>query len=77
LGEDRPRVAIETVRKWAYGKATIEEVRQAASSATNAAYAANAATYAANAAYAAYDKALAECAELVRRELSEPLKESV
>ena len=41
LGEDRPRVAIETARKWVYGKATIEEVRQAASSATNAAYATN------------------------------------
>jgi len=103
-GEDRPRAAIETARKWARGKATIEEVRRAAAAA-NAANAANAAAYAAAyaaaaaayaaayadaaaaaaadaadadyAADAAYAKALAECAELVRRELSEPLKESV
>jgi hypothetical protein len=69
-GEDRPRAAIETARKWARGKATIEEVRRAAA-------AANAADAADAAADAAYAKALAECAELVRRELSEPLKESV
>ena len=42
----------------------------------SAAAAASAAANAANA-DAAYAKALAECAELVRRELSEPLKESV
>jgi len=46
--EDRPRIAIETARKWLRGEATLEEVRAAAyaSSAYDAAYAAYA--------YAAY-----------------------
>jgi hypothetical protein len=52
-GEDRPRIAIETARNWARGKATLKQVTAAA----NAAYAAandaayNAANAAANAAY--------------------------
>jgi hypothetical protein len=59
-GEDRPRVAIETARKWAHGKATIEEVRQAADAVAvaYAAYAvAYAVAYAARAAYAAANAA--------------------
>ena len=70
-GEDRPRAAIETARKWARGKATIEEVRRAAAYAAD--YAAAAAAYAAAAAAAyAYDadatkkKVLKECADIVR-----------
>src|SRR5512146_3236078 len=53
-GEERPRVAIETARKWVRGEATLEEVRTAAYAA-NAADAADAAAYAAYA--AAYDAA--------------------
>jgi hypothetical protein len=56
-GEDRPRKCLETVRAWAAGNATIEEVRIArrAAYAAYAAYAADAAAYAdAAAAYAAY-----------------------
>ena len=48
-GDERPRTAIETARKWAKGDASIEDVR---SDAADAAYAADAA--AAAAAYAAY-----------------------
>ena len=51
-GEERPRIAIETARRWAQGLATIQEVR-AADAAAYAAYAADAAD-AADAAYAAY-----------------------
>ena len=51
-GENRPRIAIETARKWTKGDATIEEVRTAADAADAAADAADAA--AAAAAYAAY-----------------------
>lgn len=29
-GEDRPRIAIETARKWAHGEATLDEVQSAA-----------------------------------------------
>ena len=62
-GEDRPKKAIQTARAWASGKATLEEVRNAAYAAANAAYAAayaaanaaNAAAYAA--AYAAANAA--------------------
>jgi len=75
-GEDRPRAAIETARKWARGKATIEEVRRAADAAyAAAAAAANAANADANAAAdaaAARAKAMAECAEIVRREIKGP-----
>jgi hypothetical protein len=58
-GEERPRIAIETARRWAQGQAKISEVRAAA----YAAYAA--------AAYAAYADAarltsLKESAEIVR-----------
>jgi hypothetical protein len=42
-GEDRPRVAIETARRWARGEATLKEVRDA----SDAAYAARAAARAA------------------------------
>ena len=45
-GEDRPLKAIHTAERWCRGKATIEEVREAAYSA-DAAYAATAAAYAA------------------------------
>lgn len=61
-GTNAPSVAIQTARKWARGKATIQEVRKAANAtATYAAYtAAYAAAYAAaTAAYAAYT---ADCA---------------
>jgi hypothetical protein len=85
-GEERPRIAIETARKWALGKATIEQVREAAGNAADAAdaaYAAYAAAYAAAAYAAAADaaaaaaaaartKVLAECATIVRRALKEP-----
>jgi hypothetical protein len=52
--DKRPRVAIETVRRWARGKATGAELRAA----RYAAYAAAA---------AARTKKLAECADIVRR----------
>jgi len=87
-GEERPRIAIETARKWARGKATLEQVKEAAN---NAHYAAAAAAYAAAAAAAyaaayayayaaaaaaadasARTKVLAECAKIVRRTLKEP-----
>ncbi len=59
--DKRPRTAIETARKWAEGKASIEEVRAAYADTANAAYAAanadDAAAYAANAADAAADAA--------------------
>ena len=61
-GEDRPRIAIETARKWARGEATIQEVRTdayAAYAAAAAAYAAAAAAYAASDADAAADAAAA------------------
>jgi len=70
-GEDRPRLAVETARRWARGKATIEEVRSASAAAYAAyaaAYAAYAAAYAAAsaaasaAAYAAADAAAAAAA---------------
>jgi hypothetical protein len=61
VGEDRPRIAIETAERWARGRATLDEVRAAAADASAyAAYAADAAdayaAYAADAtdAYAAY-----------------------
>jgi hypothetical protein len=63
-GEERPRVAIETARKWIKGEATIAEVRSAAESAyaADAADAAadaavSASAYAAHATYAAADAA--------------------
>jgi hypothetical protein len=61
VGEDRPRLAIETARAWARGEVNIEDVRRART-ATYAAYAAyadaaDAAAYAAAAAAAAADAA--------------------
>jgi hypothetical protein len=55
LGEDRPRLAIETAEEWAHGRASIRDVfRAAASAAASAAYAANsAATDSAASAFAA------------------------
>jgi hypothetical protein len=66
-GEDRPRLAIETARRWARGEATVEEVRAsdvaALAAACNAGYAVATAAYAdadaACAAYAAADAARA------------------
>jgi hypothetical protein len=57
-GEDRPRVAIETARRWARGAATLQETRDAADAASAADSAADAsaeiaASYAAHASYAA------------------------
>jgi len=76
-GEIRPRVAIETAERWARGVegVTLNDVRKAAYA---AAYAANAAAYAAYAAYAAARaqaraKALAKCADIVRRIVSMPV----
>ena len=60
-GEDRPREAIETARKWIKGEATLKEVRNASAAAAYAAAAdAYAAAYAAAAAaaYAAADSVL-------------------
>jgi len=52
-GEDRPRLAIETTRRWAKGEATIEEVDAARVAAISAyIYAGYAASYAALTAYA-------------------------
>jgi len=64
-GKDRPRIAIETARRWADGKATLQEVR-AAADAADAAYAAYAA--------AAYARARSrkQCANLVRAHLKVP-----
>ncbi len=66
--EERPKKAIQIARAWARGKATIEEVRNAADAAytaSAAAYTAYAAAYAAyaaaDAAYAAYAAADAAC----------------
>jgi hypothetical protein len=69
-GEDRPRIAIETARKWVRGEATLEEVRTAAYAAAYAAAAYAAYAYAA-AAYAAYAAAAyAAYAAYARREES-------
>ena len=83
--EDRPRIAIETTRKWARGEATLEEVRIArraaydagydagyAAADTAAAYAAvadTAAAYAADVAGTSRAETLKRCAELVRARL--------
>lgn len=87
-GEKRPLIAIETAEKWARGEdgVTIEEVRTAADGAYTAADGAYTAAYAAStAAYAAYaaayaahaaakTKALAKCADIVRKHYPEPPK---
>ncbi len=59
-GENRPRLAIETARKWANGQATIGEVRQARGAAAYAAVAVAAAVAAA--VYAAADATVAAVA---------------
>jgi len=85
-GENRPRIAIETARKWCAGEATLDDVRKAADAAASssnaaayaanaahaahAAYAADAATYAAS--YAVSDAAAKQCATLVRRRIKRP-----
>lgn len=80
-GEDRPRLAIETARKWARGEATLDEVRSARRAAC-AAYAAAAdaaavAYAAAFAAAAAGTQTLKTCADLVRKAIPQPtFKES-
>ena len=60
-GEDRPRNAIETARRWVRGEATMDEVRSAASDAYAAYAAASAASssafYAAASAYAVFSAA--------------------
>jgi len=64
-GEDRPRIAIETARRWAAGECELSEVRRAADAADAAdAAAAAAATYAAaaDAAAATYAAAAAAAA---------------
>ena len=53
-GEDRPRIAIQTARKWARGKSTLVEVEAAANAAYAAAAAASAAADSAAASAAAY-----------------------
>ncbi len=78
-GDTRPRVAIETLRKWLAGEATLDQVRAAAAvaaaaAAADAAYAAAyaddaavaAAAAAAYAAYAAYADDAAACADDAR-----------
>lgn len=65
-GENRPRVAIETARRWAAGEATLEEVRSAAAAYASAYAAAYAAAAAAYAAYAAREWSLHHSARLVR-----------
>jgi len=69
-GEDRPRKAIETARAWTKGRATIEQVRDAAAAA-DAVYAAAAdAVYAADA--AARKKELKIMANMIRRKIKVP-----
>jgi len=82
-GEDRPRVAIETARKWCRGEATLEEVKSAADAAVyvagyvagvaGAAGAAGAAARAARAACAAarvQKQTLKQCANIARQYVS-------
>ena len=74
--EERPANAIKVARSWAVGKASLDEVRDAANAAYAAAYAAYAAAYAANAdAYAANadeGKTLKKCANLIRKSIPVP-----
>ena len=65
-GEERPRKCIETVRAWAAGNTTIEEVKTARSAAYAAADAADAADAARK---TVRTKTLAKCADLVRKRL--------
>lgn len=70
-GEDRPRKAIEIASAWVNGEASIEDVRKASAAAASASYAANAYAYAAN----ARTLVLAECADIVRKEIPQPYTE--
>ena len=63
VGEDRPRIAIETAEAWTRGEAMIDQVRSAAYAAAYAAYAAADAASAAHALYAA--EAAADAASAV------------
>jgi hypothetical protein len=75
LGEDRPRICIETTEKWARGEdgITIDDVRKARRAAEDGAdAAAYAAAYAAADAAAARSKVLAECADVVRAQIKAP-----
>ena len=73
-GEDRPRKCIETVRAWAAGTATLDDVLTARRAAdAYAAYAADAAAYATDATdNRVRAKTLAKCADLVRDRLQIP-----
>jgi len=73
-GEGRPLKAIETAEAWTKGKATLEQVRNAAYAAAAAA-AADAAADAAYAAAAARKNTLKQCADIVRKHYPiQPLK---
>ena len=65
LGEERPRLAIETARRWARGDVNVTLARVRAADAADAAYAY--AAYAAYAAAAARKAALREMADLLRQ----------
>jgi hypothetical protein len=77
VGEDRPRIAIETAEAWTRGEATIEQVHAAADAAVHAAYhvadaVANAAFQAAvqaafHAAYAADAAGRKDMARIIRK----------
>lgn len=68
-GEDRPRIAIDTSEKWTRGEATIEEVRAAASAASDAAYAYAASAASASAYAASKKKCLKEMACFIRKQV--------
>ena len=74
VGENRPRKAIETARRWARGEAgvTLQDVRNADASAASAADAAALAAAAADA--DARSKTLAQCADIVRKFYPTPPK---
>ena len=69
-GEERPRIAIETTRKWARGEATLKEVEAAAWAAEAAARAAAEAAWAAE---AAETESLKTQADIVRSILKIPV----
>jgi len=76
--DKRPRKAIETARLWAEGKATLEEVKNAAASADAAAYAdAYASAYASAAFRGTLTRKRKELADLVRKELPFELDKEV
>ena len=65
--DKRVRECINTCRRYAAGKATDNELENAASAASHAAYAADAASAAASAADAARIKTLKQCADIFRK----------